>query len=97
MVINGYADKNRTQLMCLKGGPLRKCGRVAVGAAFSIDVVALEIPPEGYTRFQAVVRYDASLFNLQQQAGLDEVIWPDEDCDAVGGVETKELGQYIVA
>ena len=97
MAINGYSDKDKTELKCIKGGPLRKCGEIDLGEAFSIDVVAAVIPPEGYTRFKIVLRYDAKLFNLQQQTGFDEVIWPDEGCDMVGfGEETKDVGQYIV-
>ena len=97
MSLKGYGDKAKTQLLCGSGAPMRKCGEVLLGDAFSIDVLASVIPPEGYTRFQIVLDFTDSVFNLQQQDGFAEVVWPDEGCDLVGGVETKDLGQYKVA
>ncbi|MCI0849488.1 MAG: hypothetical protein J4N26_00885, partial [Chloroflexi bacterium] len=97
MSLKGYGDKAKTQLMCGTGAPMRKCGEVLLGDAFSIDVLASAIPPEGYTRFQIVLEFSDSVFNLRQQDGFDEVVWPDEGCDEFGrGEETKDPGQYLI-
>ena len=97
MTLEVYRDEGKTELVCSAGPPMRDCGRVVVGEAFSVDIVASAIPPEGYTRFQSVLTYSLPLFNIQQQTGFDEVVWPDEGCDMVGfGEETKDTGQYVV-
>ena len=97
MSIHGFADKDKTEQTCVKGPALRKCGSVVVGDAFSIDVIASVVPPEGYSRFQAVIDYSTKFFTLQQQTGFDEVVWPDEGCDLVGfGEEIKDPGQYLI-
>ena len=77
--------KDKSELVCDVGSLHRKC-TIDAGAAFSVDVLASQPPPSGYTAFQIVLQYSASLA-LQQQPGLAESRAPT--CD----FGTKE---YIV-
>ena len=61
MTIEVYADKDKTQRVCGAGEPLRKCGEVLIGDAFSIDVLAAVIPPDGCTRFQITLDFSSDI------------------------------------
>jgi len=70
MSLRVFADKAKSVLVCDIGAVHRVCN-VAAGGAFSVDVVANGPPPLGYTAYQAVLQYAASV-TLQQQPGLSE-------------------------
>ncbi len=89
--------KNKSGLVCDVGPLLRKC-TILAGSAFSVDVLASQPPPLGYTAFQIVLQYSANL-TLQQQPALAASRAPacnlgtEEKVAPVNG----QPGRYILA
>jgi hypothetical protein len=92
MALNVFADKAKDYLVCDTGPIDRYCG-IAANLPFSIDVLAQEPPPTGYTGYQIVLQFSPNI-TLQQQPGLGENRWPD--CDPAFGSEDKTKPNHYI-
>ena len=68
MSLRVYGDERKDRLVCDTGDVNRKC---TVAGFFSVDVLASQPPPAGYTAFQVVLQYSGDVV-LQPQRGLSE-------------------------
>ncbi len=74
MALRAYSDKTKHTLACDVGPIIRPC-MLATGQSFSIDVLASQPPPLGYTGYQVVLQY-SGVINLVNQTGSEENEWP---------------------
>ena len=87
-------DKSKVDKSCDLGPIGRPC-LLEVGQSFSVDVLASQPPPDGYTGYQVVLQY-SGMISFVNQTGTVENEWPPCHQDFVTEDLTKP-NMYVLA